>query len=191
MSEDNPFQELIRKVRAGDQDAARELVERYESKIRRVVRIRLDARLQRQFDSMDICQSVMASFFVRAALGQYVLETPEQVLRLLATMARNKLINQVNRQKRARRDYQRVTSSGQDQADTAIGPGEEVANREVLHEVRRRLSAAELQLLEMRDLGREWTDIAVELNSTPEALRKKLSRAINRVAGELGLAEAE
>ena len=33
---------------------------------------------------MDICQSVMASFFVRAALGQYQLNTPEQLLNLLA-----------------------------------------------------------------------------------------------------------
>ena len=40
---------------------------------------------------MDICQSVLGSFFVRAATGQYKLETPEHLLKLLTTMARNKL----------------------------------------------------------------------------------------------------
>ena len=80
MADENHFQELIQRVRAGDQAAAQELVTRYESKIRRVVRVKLDTRLQRHFDSMDICQSVLASFFVRAALGQYEIKTPEEVM---------------------------------------------------------------------------------------------------------------
>ena len=87
--------ELIRRVRAGDQDAAAVLVKRYEPAIRRAVRFRLaDARLGPLLDSMDICQSVLGSFFIRAATGQYKLETPEQLLKLLTTMARNKLISQ-------------------------------------------------------------------------------------------------
>jgi len=42
---------------------------------------------------MDICQSVLASFFVRAALGQYELETPGHLLKLLVSMSRKKLID--------------------------------------------------------------------------------------------------
>ena len=82
-------------MRAGDAQAAADLVRRYEPAIRRAARVRLvDTRLNRLLDSMDICQSVMASFFVRTALGQYELETPEQLLKLLATMTRNKLASQ-------------------------------------------------------------------------------------------------
>ena len=81
MTNSSPFQDLIRRVRAGDEVAAAELVRRYERHIRRVVRVRLvDPRLKRLVDSMDICQSVLASFFVRAALGQYSLKTPEELL---------------------------------------------------------------------------------------------------------------
>ncbi len=189
MPDDNPFQQLMHRVRAGDQAAAQELLQRYESKVRRIVRIKLDSRLQRHFDSMDICQSVMASFFVRAALGQYELQTPEQVMKLLATMARNKLVNAVNRQKRGRRDFQRVESADVDRPDKAASPSMQVANRELLAETRRRLTADERRLLELRDEGKEWTDIADLVGGTPEALRKKLARAIERVAQELGLAE--
>jgi RNA polymerase sigma-70 factor (ECF subfamily) len=65
------FAEFIRRVRAGDESAAAELVRRYEPLIRREVRLHLeDQRLCRLFDSMDVCQSVLASFFVRAAVGQ-------------------------------------------------------------------------------------------------------------------------
>jgi len=184
---ENAFEELVERVRAGDQAAAEELVRRYESKIRRVVRVKLDSRLQRHFDSMDVCQSVLASFFVRAALGQYELKTPEQVLKLLAAMARNKLVNAVQRQGRKRRDYHRVETGDVDLPADAPSPSLQVANRELLQETRRRLAADELRLLELRESGREWTDIAAEVGGTPEGLRKKLARAIERVAQELGL----
>src|SRR5881394_4022184 len=105
MAEPLPFDELILRVRAGDQDAATALVRSYESAIRRAVRFRLtDARLGNLLDSMDICQSVMASFFLRAASGQYELETPEQLLKLLTVMAHHKLVSQARKQYARRRD---------------------------------------------------------------------------------------
>jgi RNA polymerase sigma-70 factor (ECF subfamily) len=187
MSAENPFQDLIRRVRAGNEEAATELVRRYEAHIRRAVRIRLDPRLERVFDSMDICQSVLASFFVRAALGQYELDTPEQLLRLLATMARNKLSNQANKQKAGRRDYRRVTSTSGQEGGHDASPSQQVAARELLQEARRRLSTSELRLLDLREQGREWPEIAGEIGGSPDALRKKLTRAIDRIAHELGL----
>src|SRR5215469_11628452 len=94
------FEELIRRVRAWDQEAAAELVRLYEPTIRRVVRFRLaKARLGHLLDSMDVCQSVLKSFFVRAASGQYDLETPGQVIGLLTAMARNKLASQARKQR--------------------------------------------------------------------------------------------
>ena len=98
MDEGNSFTALIQKWRAGDQSAAIELVRRYEPAIRRVVRLQLrDPRLRRILDSMDVCQSVLASFFLRAATGQYDLNQPAQLLRLLAVMARNKVASQARR----------------------------------------------------------------------------------------------
>ena len=53
---ENPFRELIRRVRAGEQDAAAELVRQYEPTTRRMVRVRLtDTRLRAMLDSMDVC----------------------------------------------------------------------------------------------------------------------------------------
>src|SRR5437588_11225965 len=110
MSEESSFSDLIGRVRRGDQAAAAELVRRYEPTIRRAVRFRLtDPRLRRTCDSMDVCQSVLLSFFVRAASGQYDLDSPEQLLRLLTTMARNKLLNQARQQHAACRDTRLVT----------------------------------------------------------------------------------
>src|SRR5207253_3150939 len=82
--------------------AAEELVRRYEATVRLAVRVRLDqSELRRLFDSTDICQSVLGTFFVRAASGQFQLDTPEQLVKLLVTMARNKLINHAHQQRAA------------------------------------------------------------------------------------------
>jgi RNA polymerase sigma-70 factor (ECF subfamily) len=193
MSEVEDFQELIRRVRAGDEDAAAELVRHYEPAIRRAVRFRLgDTRLRRTCDSMDICQAVLGSFFVRAASGQYELSTPEQLLKLLATMARNKLVKQVHRQRADCRDHRRLAPGPvEEHALTAADPtpSRQVAARELLAEAHKRLSEEERRLVEMRNQGRDWADIARELGEGPEALRKRLARAVQRVAGELGLDE--
>jgi RNA polymerase sigma-70 factor (ECF subfamily) len=191
MSEDPSFRDLIARVRAGDEAAAADLVRRYEPAIRRAVHVRLsDPRLGRLLDSMDVCQSVLASFFVRAALGQYDLESPRQLLKLLATMARNKLANQAHRLRARRRDCRR-DAAGSDQArevaDPAASPSRQAAARELLDEARRRLSPEERRLLDLRQQGRAWAEVAEELGGNPDALRVQLARAVERVAQQLGL----
>jgi RNA polymerase sigma-70 factor (ECF subfamily) len=183
--------ELVSRVRAGDQDAAAVLVKRYEPAIRRAVRFRLaDARLGPLLDSMDICQSVLGSFFIRAATGQYKLETPEQLIKLLTTMARNKLISQARRQHAQRRDRRRITSTSRDESRVASAvqsPSRQVEVRDLLQEVQRRLSPEERRILELKNAGRDWASIALELGGSAEALRRRLSRALDRVSEELGL----
>ena len=201
-SNSESFQALIARVRAGDEQAAAELVRHYEPAIRRAARVRLvDSRLNRLLDSMDICQSVMASFFVRAALGQYELDTPDQLLKLLATMTRNKLAGQVKGHGAARRDFRRVAAAPDDRhaeadhmAQRIAGhdptPSRDLAARELLEEALRRLSPEEKRILDCRERGDEWVRIATELRSSPEAIRKRLARAVDRVALELGLDES-
>jgi hypothetical protein len=38
---------------------------------------------------MDICQSVLATFFVRVAAGEYDLKEPDDLIKLLPNMTRN------------------------------------------------------------------------------------------------------
>src|SRR5688500_10046263 len=109
MTEDERFRELVQRVRQGEQAAATDLVQQFEPEIRRAVRVRLtDPRLRRVLDSMDICQSVMANFFQRVTSGEFDLNEPRQLLRLLVAMARNKVIDQSRRQQAGRRDARRM-----------------------------------------------------------------------------------
>lgn len=193
MPDSNTFADFMQRIRAGDSQAAGELVHLYEPEIRRMVRLRLrDPRLRRNFDSMDVCQSVLASFFVRASLGQYELDRPEQLLKLLVTMARNKLIYQVRKQQSQNRDYRRRDSAGQEKIQLlANGPTPSVivAGEELLNEFRKRMTEEERQVAELRTQGQEWADVASSLGGTPDGRRKQLARAVERISQELGLDE--
>ena len=194
MSDELSFRDLIGRIHRGDQQAASEIVRRYEPAIRRAVRLRLtDVRLRRTCDSMDVCQSVLMSFFVRAATGQYDLDTPDQLLRLLTTMARNKLINQARLQHAARRDNRILSGdiADHDIVDRAASPSRDLEARELLQEVHRRLAPDILQLVELRNQGHDWNSIAAEVGGSPAALRQKLHRALARLSEQFGLGESD
>lgn len=191
ITEHSSFAELLNRVRAGDDRAAEELLSTYETQIRRIVRVRLtDPALRRELDSIDICQSVMADFFVRVALGQFELTSADQLIKLLAAMARNKLLNHVERLHAQRRDVRRTEFQQIDQMAIPGGgetPSQIVAHRELLAEFRTRLSEQERYVASQRGVGKAWSDLAKELGATPDGLRIGFGRAIDRVAKELGL----
>ena len=193
MSDDHLFAAFILRVRAGDAAAAEELVRRCEMAIRVAVRVRLtDPALRRQFDSVDVCQSVLASFFVRAAAGQYDLHEPAQLTALLVRMAVNKFTSQTRRLRRQRRDTGRTTDLGgqaQAVAERRPGPDREVELRDLLAALRARLSDAERGLADRRAAGCTWEEIAAELGGDAQTLRKQLTRAVKRLAPRLGLAD--
>jgi RNA polymerase sigma-70 factor (ECF subfamily) len=189
------FDELMSRVQAGDPDAAAELVRHYEPDIRLEVRVRLriqDGRVRRMLDTMDITQSVLASFFAGVAVGRFAPQHPQQLLALLVTMARNKLLTQVRHQRRQRRDARRRESFDAAVHDVAAGgesPSQIVASRELLGEFRKRLSVEERQLADRRGAGEPWNAIASELGGTAEGRRKQLERAFARILKELDLDE--
>jgi RNA polymerase sigma-70 factor (ECF subfamily) len=157
------------------------------------VRVRLrvqEARLRRLLDSMDITQSVLASFFTGVALGRFAPKHPRQMLGLLITMTRNKLLTQVRDQRRQRRDIRRVQSidpAVHDVAAVGESPSQYVAGNEILKECRKRLTHEEQLLAQRRGDGLPWTAIAEELGGTAEGRRKQLERAFARITRELNL----
>jgi RNA polymerase sigma-70 factor (ECF subfamily) len=187
------YSEFIRRIRQGDEQAAEELVRRYEPEIRLEVRGWLRLRnpgLRRVFDSMDICQSVLASFFARAAVGDFDLEEPPQLIRLLVGMARKKVAEQARHHQRQRRDVRRVGNLDLETgavAATEETPSRLASGRELLQKFRERLSEEERRIADLRARGSDWASVAAELGGTPDGRRKQLARAVVRVEQDLGL----
>lgn len=188
----NRFQELIRQLRQGDQQAAFELVKSYESVIRVAVRARLhDPVYNRIFDSMDICQSVMASFFPRAMLGQYDFEEPQQLVALLITMAKSKVSNQIRHYRTQRRNVKRDLSQNDTGAEELTGiqptPSKVIHAKELMDQIRQRLSKEEQQIVDLRQQGCQWNEVAERMGGTGDARRKQFQRMMKQLTRDLRL----
>jgi RNA polymerase sigma factor (sigma-70 family) len=181
--------QLLARLREGDEEAAVQLVRRYELAIRVAIRTNLsDPRLRRQFDSLDVCQSVFASFFRNAAAGAYDLQVPAQLLALLRKMAENKLRSRRRDQYRHRRDIRRLSRSAVEETDvTSREPGPEATiEEEDLLDRALELMPPEIRAIaDRRIAGQRWPEIAEALGGTPEARRKQFERAMPPIAESL------
>jgi RNA polymerase sigma-70 factor (ECF subfamily) len=142
-----------------------ELIRRYEPAIRREARLRLGSSLRPLLDSVDICQSVLGSFFVRAVAGQYKVESPCRLMRLLIEMTRNKI-----REKARKR---RESSLGGHEPISVENPIDPVVTRDLIDAFRKRLSEKELGLWERRRRDLSWLEIAAEVGGSSESVRQQ------------------
>lgn len=189
MHGEQEFQAFIERIRKGDSSAAEELVRLYEPIVRRQVRMQMvDSRLSRLYDSVDFSQAVMASFFLRGS--EFELQEPKDLVRLLVTMARNKLASSARRVLAQKRDGQRrdVDAPLLNQvADGSDTPSRIVSMLELIAEAKKKLTPEEQQLVDLRSDGKSWDEIATELGGTAQARRMQLARAMERVTESLGM----
>jgi RNA polymerase sigma factor (sigma-70 family) len=192
MPEDQPFQDFIRRLRAGEPKAIEELLRTFEEFVRKRARSRLaKAKLQAVFDSSDISQEVFKSFAIRVANGEYSLQNMEDLEKLLATMSRNKFTDLLRKELAERRDIRREVPLSPEAAQLVSPdptPSQQAAHNDLRQQILDRLPAAEKRLAELRFQRKSWPEIAAELGgASDDALRQQLNRAMKRIAKELGL----
>ncbi len=185
------FADLIARIRAGDHTAAEELVRKFEPVVRREIRLSMtDRRMARMFDSVDICQSIWSSFFVRVAAGQFEIDSPAQLTHLLMAMAKNKLAHQSRRNRYQKRDVGRIDANGESieaVSDGQPSPSDCVSAKELFAKMQASLTDEELKISELRGTGLAWDEVATIVGGTAQARRMQLHRAADRVTRQLGL----
>jgi DNA-directed RNA polymerase specialized sigma24 family protein len=193
LSDQSSFVSLIERLRGGDNEAARLLLARYEPVLRRIVAIRLlDRKLRGIVDTDDICQSVLGSFFVRLGLGQYEIADESDLLRLLATMVRNKVVSKKRRRMLEQREDVQVyikERMEENRAGSETTPSQSLTYQELLREAEGMLSPEERELIALRKQGYGWIEIGSRLGEDPECLRKRMARTMDLVIEQLGLDE--
>ena len=75
--------------------------------------------------------------------------------------------------------------------DPNPSPSEWCAEQELLQELRRRMSDDERRLVDCRAEGRDWEAISAELGGTPDGRRMQLTRALDRIAVQLGVDDGD
>ncbi len=82
---------LVRRFRAGEDDAATQLYKRYAERLHRLAQRNTALDLTRRFDAEDVVQSVFRTFFRRVRTGLYDLPAGDELWRLLLVISLNKI----------------------------------------------------------------------------------------------------
>ena len=177
---------LVARWRAGDQQAAAELVQRFTQRLLALARAQLSGQLATRVDPEDVVQSAYRSFFAGARVDRYVLERSGDLWRLLAAITLHKLHHQVARHTAGKRAVAREEALQGDA--TLLGLRAELVAREPspaevaglvdeLQYLMRDLNPLHRQMVEMRLQGYPVQEIA-EATSRSE-------RLVRRVLGEI------
>lgn len=187
------FDEPLRRLRAGDRDAAGELWLSFEPEIRRMLRVRLwQSGLRGREQTEDRVQSVALLFFDRLDRGKLddrlrELETPEELLNLLRKMAHGKYVDWIRRrgaQRRGAGKRQPLASQYEPPADSTRA-SQALQHDELVQQGLAMLSDEERRIAELLREGSSWQQIADCLGTTRESVRKHFYRAVDRLKRRL------
>ncbi|MDX1944918.1 MAG: sigma-70 family RNA polymerase sigma factor [Pirellulaceae bacterium] len=189
------FAELMRRVERGETDAVWQLLEQYSGHLRRHVRRALNRDLRSKFDSVDFVQVVWASFF-REPERVRGMRTSGDLLAYLATLARNKVVDEGRRRLRTqkhdiRRDI-RIDDLHEDQREALASrdptPSAVAIFRERWDKLLDNQPPRVRQIVELRFRGASYIEIAQRLQIHERTARRAIERLTE--ADELVACEA-
>lgn len=168
------------RVRAGDESAACELVQRYERTVLRSVRSRLGKSMRRTLDSADVLQSVHRSLLIGIKNERYHVSSPQQLIGLAVVMVQRKAA-------RLWRKLKHLPTSGLDAADsreTRVDriaspdptPSETVSAADLLEHFLSQLDELDQRLVRLKLDGHSSAESAALLGRDPAFVRMRWTR---------------
>lgn len=193
ISEDFPDEsgsaELVHRAQGGDGAALNELLERYQDRLQRIVRVRLGAHLRVQYESMDIVQEAFQVAWKK--LPEFEMRGPGSLLCWLSRIAEHKIRDArdfLYAQKRDRNREQPLAPAGASQSGGSIGipaqasrPDDRAARtelKEIIDGALAELSEEHREVIVLRDYcGTEWDEVALQLERGVPAAQELHRRA--------------
>jgi RNA polymerase sigma factor (sigma-70 family) len=166
--------DLLRRTRAGDAEAFAAFYRARRGVVLAFLRVRVP--------SAELAMDLMCETFAKALVAVHDgdRELPVVPIAWLLTIARNELIDSVRRGRVAESTRRRLGMEPLELSDGDLLAVEEAAaEADLLRDLERALPADQLHAFTARVLdGREFTDIANELQTSPSVVRKRVSRAV-------------
>jgi RNA polymerase sigma-70 factor, ECF subfamily len=191
---------LLHRAGCGDDTARDQLLERFRSRLRRMVAVRFDLRLGARLDPSDVVQESLAE--AAAQLNRYVRERPLPFYPWLRQMAQRRLIELHRRHVQARRrtvKREEVTIGLPDRSAVALAermfgrhsnPSAGLRRQERRDRVRAALAALphpDREVLVLRVLeGMPTRETAAVIGISEVAVRSRQVRALERLKALLG-----
>jgi RNA polymerase sigma-70 factor (ECF subfamily) len=195
-------QELLGGIRSGNGDAVNHLLERHRDAVRRLVQMRLDARVQRRVDVSDVVQDVFVEAHRR--LAEFVETSPMPFHLWLRQIAQDRIIDAHRRHRAsAKRSVDREQAmhvpAGMDRSsielaaqlvDPELTPAAAATQQEMAQRVEAaiaELPEQDAEIIVMRHYEHlSNQEIAVALGLTEPAASMRYLRAVRRLREVLG-----
>jgi RNA polymerase sigma-70 factor (ECF subfamily) len=187
---ESELSEFLKRIHAGDEGAARELLNRFEAEVRLVVRRQLPRLLRSRFDSLDFLQSVWGSFFRRMRSSPTTFEDSRHLVAFLARAAKNKVIDEYRRAASRKHDMHREEPLWADRRgpkevpDPIDSPSEVAQAREVLVRLRELVPLERRTIVELKAEGLSSKDIGERLGISERTVQRVLEELRRRMETE-------
>ena len=188
MAERDSFEDVMTRLRAGDQAAAREIFQRFVGDLIRLARRQFDATLRRKVDPEDAVQSAYKSFFLRYGEGKLEVNDWNNLWGLLTIITLRKCLDRVKYHRAGRRNVQREAAAQSGTLGTepwweAVAreptPEEAAVLAETVEQLLRSLEEEERPVLEMSLQGFTTQEISERLG-WPERTVRRLREHIRK-----------
>jgi RNA polymerase sigma-70 factor (ECF subfamily) len=167
---------LLRRFRAGNDQAATEIYLRYARRLFHLAEINCGDDLAQRFDAEDIVQSVFSSFFRRARAGQYEVPDGQELWKLLLVMALNKIRARGSFHRAACRDVGVTQSAGAlaQATDERHDERDLTVLRLVIEELLSRHSPVNRDIITLRIEGHEVAEISTRVRRSRRTVERVL-----------------
>jgi len=194
MSPDVSFDDLMARLRAGDEDAAAQVFHRFAQRLIGLARSRLDRRLRPKMDPEDVLQSVYRSFFRRHAGGQLQVSGWDSLWSLLTVITVRKCGRWLKRFHTDRRDISAEVPSPAGGAAAAGWEGlareptplEAAMLAETVADLLRGRDEREREIVTLTLQGADMAEIAAQVGRTRRTVQRVLKRVKEELQGQPG-----
>jgi RNA polymerase sigma factor (sigma-70 family) len=186
VSSDPSFDDLMARLRAGQNDAATQVVNRFAGHLVALARKHLDPRVLQKVDPEDVLQSVFRSFFVRYPSGQFGgFESWDNLWAILAVITMRKCGRRMDYFHAACRDIRREVTgqAAPDESTRDVGarddeptPSEAAMLTETVERLMRSLEGRHREILALSLQGYPPPDISGRLGCTERTVYRVLER---------------
>jgi RNA polymerase sigma-70 factor (ECF subfamily) len=188
-----PFDVLMDRVRAGDDEATAKVFNRFAGQVLALARRQLHSAMRSKVDPEDVLQSVFRSFFTRQRDGRFTIENWNSLWGILMVMTLRKCGRRAQYHRADRRDARREVSwtrELEDQGDAALfdrepTPSEAAMLVELVGSLMRSMPEDDRPILALHLQGCTIAEIKAQTGRAMRTIRRVLERVRQR-ARELG-----
>jgi RNA polymerase sigma-70 factor (ECF subfamily) len=190
VADDSSFDQLMIRLRTGDDEAARRVFQRYAQRLIGLARLHLDALTRRKVDPEDVLQSVFRSFFLQHADGKLQLANWNSLWSILVVITLRKCIRKMKYYHAEIRNVRREihdapnpedSNPNWDPLDSDPTPEQGMILAETVEELMRGLSDRERQMLTLSLQGYTPREISAQVGRTERTVHRLLAQIRKRL----------